>query len=256
MRSRRVVPVALALALGLSVWEVVSVASARWLPGIVEVAAAAVGLLDSDTLMADFGATIRRVLTVWLATVVVGVAIGVAAGFWWWLRALLRPLLAVALAIPDLVYIIMVVLILGTSESSGLISLVLAIAPLVINVSMNAVLERDTRLDEMSRTYRLNRFDYARSVLWWQIRPALHAATVTAFAFSWKLMVLLEAVTTSTGVGARIMEEFRYLRPAEMIAYALVFTVLMKLAEVAVVDRLFSDRLPGSTAQPRRLQNA
>ena len=95
MRSRRVVPVALALVLGLSIWEWISVASSRWLPGIVEVAVAAVGILDSETLMADLGATIRRVLTVWLATVVVGVAIGVAAGFWWWLRALLRPVLAV-----------------------------------------------------------------------------------------------------------------------------------------------------------------
>ncbi|WP_370499953.1 ABC transporter permease [Mycolicibacterium sp. jd] len=232
----------LAVAFGLGAWEVASIASDGWVPPLADLLAATGSVFSSDTLLADLATTLRRVLLVWAGSVVVGLLLGVAAGFSWQLRAFLRPVLAVALAVPDVVYIIIVILVLGTAESSGILAVILAIAPLVINVTMASVLARDVRLDEMAAAYKFGPLTYMRHVLWYQLRPAAEAAARTSFAFSWKLIVLLEAITSPNGIGARIMQEFKYLRPAEMIVYALLFTALMKAIEVLVVDRFLRTR--------------
>lgn len=235
---------ALALLVGLGVWELASITSDGWVPSIADLFAATGSVFSSDTLVADLLITLRRVLLVWAGSVAVGLVLGVAAGFSWQLRAFLRPILAVALAVPDIVYIIIVILILGTAESSGILAVILAIAPLVVNVTMASVLARDVRLDEMAAAYKFGPPTYMRHVLWYQLRPAAEAAARTSFAFSWKLIVLLEAITSPDGIGARIMQEFKYLRPAEMIVYALLFTALMKAIEVLVIDRFLRTK-PG-----------
>lgn len=233
---------ALALVTGLVVWQLASITSGGWVPSLADLGAATGSVFTSDTLVPDLLTTLRRVTLVWAGSVALGLVVGVAAGFSWQLRAFLRPVLAVALAVPDIVYIIIVILVLGTAESSGIVALILAISPLVVNVTMASVLARNTHLDEMAAAYRFGPLTYARHVLWWQLRPAAQAAARTAFAFSWKLVVLLEAITSPDGIGARIMQEFKFLRPAEMIIYALLFTALMKAIEVLVVDRLLRDR--------------
>lgn len=236
-RGRFVAPL-LAIVLGLGLWELASVTSEGWVPSLADLAAASGAVFSADTLATDLLTTLRRVLLVWAGSVAAGLVLGVAAGFSWQLRAFLRPVLAIALAVPDIVYIIIVILILGTAESSGIVAVILAITPLVVNVTMASVLARDARLDEMAAAYKFGPLTYIRHVLWHQLRPATDAAARTSFAFSWKLIVLLEAITSPDGIGARIMQEFKYLRPAEMIVYALLFTVLMKAIEVLVVDRV------------------
>ncbi|MGE0217489.1 ABC transporter permease [Mycolicibacterium sp.] len=237
----RVVAPLLAIAVGLAAWQLASISSEGWVPSLSDLAEATTTVFASDTLWTDVLITLRRVLLVWAGSVLIGLAVGVAAGFSWRLRAFLRPVLAIALAVPDVVYIIIVILMLGTAESSGIVAVTLAIVPLVVNVTMASVMARDLRLDEMAAAYRFGPLTYARQVLWWQLRPAAEAAARTSFAFSWKLIVLLEAITSPDGIGARIMQEFKFLRPAEMIVYAVFFTILMKGIEVLVVNRLLSE---------------
>ena len=44
------------------------------------------------------------------------------------------------------------------------------------------------------------------------------------------------------GIGARIYEGFRYLRPQDMLAYAIIFIVIMKLIERVLVTPLASTK--------------
>lgn len=227
-----------AAVIALVVWEVLSRFTQPWVPPVADVAASIGAVLTSSDLLTEAGVTLRRVALVTVASIGSGVALGVLAGFSWQVRAFLRPVLVIALAIPDLVYLIMAILVLGATESSGVIAMTVAIIPLVTNAVLGAVLARDSGLDEMARTYRFSRGDYARHVVLEQLKPALAAAVKTGFAFSWKLIVLMEALTMPDGVGARIYEGFRYLRPEDMLAWALVFIVVMKVVEQLLVRPL------------------
>lgn len=231
-----------AVGIALVVWEVLSHFSSPWVPSTAEVARSTWTVVTSSEALGQAGVTLRRVALVTAASIVTGVALGVAAGFSWQVRAFVRPVLVIGLAIPDLVYLIMAILILGATESSGVIAMTIAIIPLVTNAVLGSVLARDAGLDEMARTYRFARADYARHVVLEQLKPALAAAVKTGFAFSWKLIVLMEALTMPDGIGARIYEGFRYLRPQDMLAWALIFIVVMKVVEQLLVIPLRSKK--------------
>jgi len=227
-----------AVVLGAAGWQLLSMQSGGWVPSVPELVDAFGAVLTDPALFDNMRVTLVRVLWILAGSIALGMLVGVVAGFSWRIRAFVRPILVMALAIPDLVYIILAILILGVGGSSGIIAVIIAVTPLVTNVVLGSVLERDTRLDEMAKTYRLGPVDYGRHVLLRQIQPALIAALKTAFAFSWKLVVLMEAITAPDGIGAQIMVEFKYLRAAEMIAYAVIFTVLMKVVEIAILSVL------------------
>jgi NitT/TauT family transport system permease protein len=164
----------------------------------------------------------------------VGIALGVAMGLSRRITAFFRPIVVLGLAVPDPVYIIVAILVLGTDESSGLIAMILALIPFVVNIVVSGVRSRDRGLDEMSSVYRLGRRRYLTDVVARQVAPALIAATRTCFAFSWKLVVLVEALTQPRGIGAQIYLSFRLLRPDHMIALALIFILLLRAVEASV----------------------
>jgi NitT/TauT family transport system permease protein len=214
------------------VWQVAIIISDGWVPSIAEIGEALIEGLVTVSVYEQIWITFRRILITFVASTVVGVAIGVAVGLNHYLRMFFRPLIAIGLSIPDPVYIILAILVLGTREASGLIALIVAIVPFVVTIAAGAVNSRDRGLDEMSSVYSFNRRQYLVEVVGRQISPALFAAARTSFSLSWKLVVLVEALSQPQGIGAQIYQAFRLLRPAEMIALALIFIVVMQLVEI------------------------
>lgn len=224
-----------AILLAVLLWEGVVLASGGWVPGVVDImAAVAERLAEADTWRA-IGITLGRILIVFPIALGVGVLIGVAMGLWDWADAFWRPLIALSLAIPDPVYFIMAILVIGPAEWVSLFALILAIIPFAVGAVAASMRARDPKLDDMARTFRLSRQAWFRQVLMPQVAPAIFVSGRTVFAFSWKIGVLMEAMTRTTGIGAEIFYAFRLFKADEMIALALIFIVIMRSIEVLVL---------------------
>lgn len=139
---------------------------------------------------------------------------------------------------PDPGYFILALLLLGTDEWVAVLALIVAVIPFVVHAVDAGVRARDRGLDEMSRVYQLSRHAYLTEVVGRQLAPVVAGAARIALAFSWKVVVLMEALTQPDGIGAQIYYAFRLLRPADMIAYAILFMILMRLIEVLVLTRV------------------
>lgn len=237
-RSRRIQAFVVASVLALGVWQLATLISDGWVPSLARIGAAFVEDLTTAQIWAEILVTFRRILVTFSAATVIGVALGVAIGLSRRIAAFFRPIVVIGLAIPDPVYVIVAILVLGTEESSGLIALVVALVPFVINIVVSGVRARDQGLDEMSSVYRLGRRRYLLDVLGRQVAPALLAATRTSFAFAWKLIVLVEALTQPRGIGAQIYYSFRLLRPDHMISLALLFIIVLRATEALVFTPL------------------
>jgi len=146
--------------------------------------------------------------------------------------------ISIGLAIPDPVYIIFAVLALGTGEMAGFVALTVALVPFVSNIVRSSVHARDIELDEMVKVYRISRWEAFRANLVPQLVPAFLTAARFSFALSWKLVVVVEALGRPDGIGAAIFQAFNVLRMREMLALAILFTVLMELLERGVLQRV------------------
>jgi len=237
-RRQRIQAFVVAWLLALGVWQITTFISGGWVPSLWRIFEALGEDATTANIYAEMWITLRRIFISFGAATAIGIGLGVAMGLSRRVTAFFRPIVVMGLAVPDIVYIIVAILVLGTDESSGLIAMVLALVPFVVNIVIGGVKSRDPGLDEMSSVYRLQRHRYLVDVVGWQVSPALLAATRTCFAFSWKLVVLVEALSQPRGIGAQVYYSFRLLRPDHMIAQALLFIVVLRIVEAIMFGPL------------------
>lgn len=229
---------AIALAGLLAVWIALAILVRPWVPTPTATVLAMADALGSADFYSDMALTLGRVLVAFAAASVLGCVLGIAVGLSRRTEAFFQPLLAVGLAIPDPVYIIFAILALGTGEMAGFVALTIALVPFVSNIVRSSVHARDPDLDEMVKVYRLSQWDAFRSNLVPQLVPAFLTAARFSFALSWKLVVVVEALSRPDGIGAAIFQAFNVLRMREMLALAILFTVVMQILELGVLQRI------------------
>jgi NitT/TauT family transport system permease protein len=225
----------LALGLLLLAWWPLSISMEPWVPTPLATGESIVELLGDGEFYDDLYATSRRIVTAFLAAGLAGVAIGLWMGLSKLAEQFFAPVVAIALAIPDPVYVMFAVLTFGVGERSTDLALVVAVTPFVVNIVRASVAARDPQLDELARVYRFGAHRRYRDVLLPQLVPALLAAGRTSFALSWKIVVVVEGMSQPTGIGAAILDSFNLLRTREVFAYAIIFTVVMQVVEQAGV---------------------
>ncbi len=222
----------------LVLWFVMAQAFRPWVPDIDATLTEMWSNLQSADFWADFALTLWRVLSAFASASLLGAALGLLIGLNARAEAFCQPLLALALAVPDPVYIIFAILGLGTGELAGFVALTIAVLPFVANIVRSNVQARDMSLDEMAQIYHLPRGVRMSAVLIPQIVPALLTAMRFSFALSWKLVVVVEAIGQPNGIGASIFNSFRLLRMREVAATAILFILAMQLLERGVLGRV------------------
>jgi len=231
---------AAAIALGsmLVLWYVMSIYFKPWVPSIDSTVVAMIDKLGSGQFWDSFFLTLGRIFMAFICATFVGTALGLTIGLSERAEAFFQPLLALALAVPDPVYIIFAILALGTGEAAGFVALTIAVTPFVTNIVRSNIHARDKSLDEMAQIYHLPRNVRLMTVLAPQMVPALLTAVRFSFALSWKLVVVVEAIGQPNGIGADIFHSFRLLRMREVAAVAIIFIIAMQLLELGVLGRL------------------
>ena len=221
-----------------ALWAVLSVYVRPWVPTPADTFAAIGRNLRSPVFYDHLAITLFRVMASFAAATIIGSALGIFIGLNRKAEAFFQPLLAIALAVPDPVYIIFAILAVGTGETAGFVALTIAVSPFVTNIVRTSVQARDTGLDEMARVYRLP----PRRAFWETLVPQLVPALLTAarfsFALSWKLVVVVEAIGQPDGIGAQIHRAFSLLRMREVAALAILFILLMQVLERGVLGRI------------------
>lgn len=223
-----------ATVLAILFWETLVLVSDGWVPGVLRILSSFVELLTEWNTYVAVAITLSRIGVAFFGAFLIGVALGAAMGLWDWVDAFWRPIVALALAIPDPVYFIMAILVFGTSDSVSVLALMAAVLPFAVSAVALSMRARDSKLDDMAHAYRLSGRAYFRHVLMPQIAPAILVSARTSFAFSWKIGVLMEAMTRPNGIGAEIFFAFRLFRPHETIALALIFIIVMRSIELLV----------------------
>lgn len=233
----RVLPPVLAIVAAVAVWWPLTFVFEPFLPTPWEVVVAFVDAFASGEIFEHLFISLRRVGFGWIVSVVLGSAIGIWMGRSRLTEAFLSPWVMVGLALPGPVIILFSVLLLGVEETSRLVALVVAVTPFVINIVYEGVRAVDPGLEEMAHVYRWRRSQQLRDLLLPQIAGAIFAAVVFSFAFSWKIVLILEALTTSEGIGGQLSFFFKLLRPDKVVAWTLTFTLIMVLVDQLVFRR-------------------
>ncbi|MCF8167636.1 MAG: ABC transporter permease [Rhodoferax sp.] len=197
------------------------------------------GLLWRELTMGDLlwhvGMTLRRVTLSFSVALVLGVALGVAMGIWKKLDQALDTFLIIGLNIPALVVIVLSYIWFGLTEQAAILAVTLNKIPMVAISLREGARALDRSLIQVARVYQLSRFDTFVKVILPQLLPYLFGAIRNGLSVIWKIVLVVELLGCSNGVGFQIGSYFHFFDIAGVLAYTIAFTTIIFSVEVLLL---------------------
>lgn len=222
-----------------ALWEVAATGlDSRLLPGPMAVLAALVRDIGDGELPYHVGITLARVAASFVLAMAVGTAAGIAMGRMKTLDRFFDSWLILFLNIPALVTIVLAYVWFGLIEAAAIAAVALNKIPTVVVTLREGAraLERDYM--EMAEVFRLGRWRVLRHVVMPQLSPFLVAAARSGLALIWKIVLVVELLGRSNGVGFQLYTFFQLFDVTSILAYTIAFVAIIQMIELVILQPL------------------
>lgn len=207
----------------------------RTMPGPAAVAIKLWGIAASGELWFHAGMTLFRVL----ASFALAMAAGVALGLWMGRSRVadhwLNPGLVIALNIPALVIIVLAYIWIGLNEVAAIAAVALNKIPVVTVMLREGTRALRPDLDDMATAFRMSGAARLRHVVLPQLAPHIAGAARAGISLIWKIVLVVEFLGRSNGVGFKIHLLFSSFDVAGVLAWALAFVAVMLAIDMAIL---------------------
>ena len=217
-------------------WVAAEIAHSRYLPGPIEVLTSLTSDIASGEMPHHLGVTLARVFASFFVAMAVGSAIGIAMGRMDRVNRLFDGWLILFLNLPALVTIILCYVWFGLNE-------VAAVTAVAINKIPNAAVtlrEGARALDrsylEMAQAYQFSRWKTLRHVVLPQLAPYFAASARSGLALVWKIVLVVELMGRSSGVGFQLYTYFQVFDVPNILAYTLAFILIVQAIELLILQ--------------------
>ena len=181
--------------------------------------------------------TLRRVALAFTLAMAVGITLGILMGRSERLNMWLDPWVTVFLNLPALVIIVLCYLWIGLNEVAAIFAVALNKTAMVTVTIREGVRTLDRGVADMAQVYRLTPMTRLRHIIWPQLGPFVATSTRNGLAVIWKIVLVVEFLGRSNGVGFQIHLYFQLFDTATVMAYALAFTGVMLSIEYGLVQQ-------------------
>lgn len=186
----------------------------------------------------DLTVTFGRMTAAFALAMGLAIVFGIALGTVGWFGRMFDFWVTIAASIPSLLYIVVAYLWIGLNDTGAILAAALVVAPSATFNVWQGIKSIDPGLSEMARAFGLPRWTIIRRVLFPQTTPYLFAAARSSLALTWKIVIFVELMGRSTGVGYRINYWYQLFNMPRVLASAVLFLVVMLLIELVLVRNL------------------
>ncbi|RCW82917.1 ABC transporter permease [Paracoccus lutimaris] len=221
----------------LVLWAIASQLTDRpqTLPAPWEVAARIGQLATSGELWFNAGMTLMRVGLSFAFAMALGMALGLVMGRSRAADDWLNPALIIGLNVPALVVIVLCYIWIGLNETAAIIAVALNKIPLVTVMIREGARALRPDLDEMARAFRMAPMARLRHVVLPQLAPQIAASARAGIALIWKIVLVVEFLGRSNGVGFKIHLLFSSFDVEGVLAWALAFVAVMLAIDLLIL---------------------
>ncbi|OAP41839.1 ABC transporter permease [Sinorhizobium americanum] len=192
--------------------------------------------LASGALPYHLGMTLWRVVCAFVPAMAIGAALGFLMGRVPAVDQWLDPWLVVFLNLPALVLIVLCYLWIGLNEAAAILAVVLNKVPNVATILREGARALDPSLGAMAEVYRMRPLARLRHVILPQLAPFIAGAARSGIAVIWKIVLVVEFLGRSSGIGFQIHFYFQLFDVAMVLVYALSFIGVMLLVEALILQ--------------------
>ncbi|MCX7101671.1 MAG: ABC transporter permease [Methylobacter sp.] len=192
----------------------------------------------SGQLLFHLGVTLLRLVVSFSIAMLLGCAIGIMLGRNKKMDAFFDNWLVIFLNVPALVTIILCYVWFGLVESSAILAVVINKLPNVIVTIREGTRSLDQDLLDMARCYHFGKRKTLVHVIWPQLHPFVMGATRSGLALIWKIILVVELLGRSNGMGYQLHLFFQLFDVASILAYTIAFVAVIQLIELMILKPL------------------
>ena len=205
----------------LLLWEgavQLSVLNRIFVPPPSEVVVALVDGLIDGSLVADVVVSSERIALGFLLGAIPATLLGIWSGLNRTVYYLVRPLATMLYPVPKIALLPLVIVVLGIGEISKIATVAISVFLMVVIHTIGGVMQVDRRFFEVGRLYGANQRTLFRTVALPASLPAIIEGWKLAMGFALTLIVGVEFVGASNGIGYRIWQSYELYAIADMFA--------------------------------------
>lgn len=238
-RYQRYVYYTVSVAIFLMLWEVTArFVVADMLPSVVPVANNMVEIAASGVFVTHLVDTLWRVSVGFILAYGISIPLGIAMG--WDERAEYFfdiPVL-IGISVPGLAVAIIAIIWFGLSELAAYFSVFFLATPMIVFNFWHGTKSIDEDLIRMGQSFEVSRLSLVRNVVLPSLLPHLLAAARFGLAISWKIVVIVELLGLTSGIGFMINRQFQLYSIVGVFAWTLNFTLVMMAIEFGILKTI------------------
>ena len=201
-------------------------------------------LIAQEEMLHHLNMTLWRVTAAFLLAMGLGSLLGILMGRADKVDHLLDGLLILMLNLPALVVIFLCYIWLGLTEAAAITAVAINKIPNTAVTLREGARAIDKDLMQVAEVYRISTSDRLLKVFLPQLYPYLVAAARSGLALVWKIVLVVELLGRSDGVGFMLGTYFQYFDIASILAYTIAFATIIYLLDrclMAPLERRFNN---------------
>ena len=235
-RAARLAVGAASLLVLLAMWALAAwAAGSRLFPGPIAVGARIAAETVSGELPSQIAVTLARVAASFVLALAIGSPIGILMGRFRKFDYFFDSSLILFLNLPALIIIILCFAWFGQNEAAAVTAVALNKIPNVAVIIREGTQAMSRALDEMAAVYRFGWWTRFRHVHVPQLAPYFAVAGRSGLAIVWKIVLVVELLGLSSGVGFQLNTFFQLFDVTGILAYALSFIAVIFVIEAALL---------------------
>lgn len=222
----------LSIFLFIILWQGLSLAiNSDVFPSIIDILKSFFDHLINKELMFHLLITLKRVVIAFFIAMIIGVFFGIIMGLFPKIDSLLDIFLIIGLNLPALVTIIICYIWFGLSDFSAILAVIINKVPIIIVNIREGVKAIDKKYLDLAKIYDIQKDEVIKKIYLPQIYPYIMATTRLTISLIWKIVLVVELLGRSDGIGFKIAIFFQDFDITSIFAYSFAFIFLVVLVE-------------------------
>jgi NitT/TauT family transport system permease protein len=207
-------------------------------PTVVDVFKSLFFHLTEGELLYHLLVTLTRVAITFFIAMIIGVFFGILMGSYKKVDNALDTLLIIGLNIPALVTIIICYIWFGLTDVAALLAVILNKVPTVIVTVREGARTVESKYMQIAQIYKVSRLDTLNKIYLPQIYPYIMASARTGLSLIWKIVLVVELLGRSSGMGFQLSMFFQFFDITSIMAYSMAFIIVILLIETYILRPL------------------
>jgi NitT/TauT family transport system permease protein len=220
-------------------WQAIAIAiNSSVFPTVIDIFTNMINHIVNGELLYSLYITLYRVFISFMICMIIGISFGILMGLYSKINDILDFLLIIGLNLPALVTIIICYIWFGLSDFAALLAVILNKVPIIIVNIREGARAIERKYFDLAIVYQIPKKEVIRKIYLPQLYPYIMATTRLSLSLIWKIVLFVELLGRSDGVGFQISMFFQSFDIKSILSYSFAFILVVLFIENFILEPL------------------